>query len=250
MQVLKLLSKASDVRLTRSKEQSHLLLIDLPDDVIQTCGRAFPNARLDVIEGLKNISVEMWSMVPDLVLIDAFSQQNDGLSTVAALATSRSAPFIIVSKAADPVDRAVAIELGATDYISVPFFEREFVARVRRALSSIHEFANYSPRGGLFVVGQLCVDVNQRKAYTSGGGVDLTPAEFDLLQTFVRLPQQVLSRERLAKQSLSENADVSVRAVDVLVAKLRKKLAQAHCNDLIATVRNGGYMLSKVVKRN
>lgn len=251
-----MLSKASDVRLARSLEprsleQSHLLLIDLPDTVIELCTRAFQKAHVEVAVGLSDVSSEIWSKAPDLVLIDVFGGSNSGLGTVAELGTSRAAPFIVVSEATDPIDRAVAIELGATDYIGVPFFDREFVARVRRALVWIHEHAVGIPRGGgVFLVDQLCVDMDRRKAYTARGDIDFTPAEFELLKTFVRLPQQVISREKLAKHSLSENSEVSVRAVDVLVARLRKKLAQAACGELITTVRNGGYMLSKAVKRS
>jgi two-component system phosphate regulon response regulator OmpR len=82
----------------------------------------------------------------------------------------------------------------------------------------------------------------------SGGDIELTGAEFDLLRTFLERPGRVLSRDQLLDLTRGRDGDVLDRSIDVLVSRLRRKLAEGGASQLFKTVRNGGYQLAAKVE--
>ena len=81
-----------------------------------------------------------------------------------------------------------------------------------------------------------------------GSDIELTGAEFDLLRTFLERPGRVLSRDQLLDLTRGREGDVLDRSIDVLVSRLRRKLAEGGASPLFKTVRNGGYQLAAKVE--
>jgi DNA-binding response OmpR family regulator len=171
----------------------------------------------------------------DLVLLDLGLPGKDGLQVLRELRAGGNRTPVIILTARDGVDDTVAgLEGGADDYVTKPFIFEELLARVRARLRD--------DRTGIDPVlrsGDVALDVRTRRATVEGRQVDLTAREFTLLETFLRHPGQVLSREQLLSHVWGYDYDPGSNVVDVYVGYLRRKLG----SDRIATVRGMGYRL-------
>ena len=88
------------------------------------------------------------------------------------------------------------------------------------------------------------IDLAQRRVLAPGGaGIELTGAEFDLLRVFLERPGRLLSRDQLLDLTQGRSRDPLDRSIDVLVSRLRRKLAEGTDEAIFKTVRNGGYQL-------
>jgi DNA-binding response OmpR family regulator len=150
-------------------------------------------------------------------------------------------PVIFLTARDDEVDRVVGLELGADDYITKPFSPRELVARVRAVLRR----ASGAPGEAEAVrrVGVVSLDPARRRVHADGVEVVLTSTEFELLGHLMRRPGRVFTREELLASVWGYAAHAGTRTVDVHVAQVRGKLAEASplARDLIRTVRGVGY---------
>ncbi|ODN71979.1 response regulator [Methylobrevis pamukkalensis] len=182
---------------------------------------------------------------PDLVILDLMLPGEDGLSICRRLRARDMLPILMLSAKAEEVDRVIGLELGADDYLVKPFGPRELLARVRALLrrgaaARPPETANRCLAFEAFVV-----DLDARQVTADGAPLTLTTAEFDLLACFVQHPRRVLSRDRILDWTAGRSADPFDRTVDMLVSRLRRKLADAGASaGLISTVRNGGYLFT------
>ena len=134
----------------------------------------------------------------------------------------------------DEIDRIVGLEMGGDDYITKPFSPREVVARVRVAL----RHSQPAVAADTLTMGDVVLDRSSRRVTVSGEAVDLTATEFDLLEYLMAHPSRVFSREQLLSEVWGYAAMVGTRTVDVHVAQVRAKLADA---SPIRTVRGVGY---------
>lgn len=178
---------------------------------------------------------------PDLILLDLMLPGEDGLAICRRLrATGSAPPIIMITAKHDSVDRILGLELGADDYVSKPFDPRELLARVRAVLRRTRTVS--APAERRYAFAAYRIDIDGRSLDGPDGAVILTSAEFELLAALVERPRRVLSREQLLDLVHGRAHDPFDRAVDMLVSRLRKKLA-----DLIVTVRNGGYIFTAPV---
>jgi two-component system OmpR family response regulator len=195
--------------------------------------------------------------VIDLFLIDINLPDGSGLTLTREIRGESEVGIIIVSGKTSEIDRVVGLEMGADDYISKPFSSRELLARVHTVLRRTH--GSKFPRSIIdikvdiieFLDWKLDLDSHQLIA-KDGKGTELTTAEFDLLNTFIKSPNRVLSRDFLLNQLHGLDWAGYDRGVDGLISRLRKKLK--HCTGietvpLIKTVYGAGYMLTVSVKQ-
>jgi two-component system phosphate regulon response regulator OmpR len=192
----------------------------------------------------------------DLIILDLGLPGEDGLSLLKALRTKASpTPVIIVSGKADPVDRVVGLEVGADDYVTKPFLNRELLARVKAVMRRAKHPAGETPAesaGGDrlgFLNWELDV-MGRRLAGANGEQVKLTSAEFDLLVALARNPGRPLSRDTLLDLVHRRDWSPIDRSIDVHIVNLRKKIEPDPRNpSVITTVRNIGYSFSVPVRK-
>lgn len=187
----------------------------------------------------------------DLVILDVTLPDGSGLDICRSLRSRDSKiSIILVTALKEEVDRIIGLELGADDYLGKPFSPRELVARMRAVLRRAGDTAVPAARDGLYRFAQFTADT---AALTVSGGVndavDLTGAEFQLLTVFLDRPGRVLSRDQLLDLTQGREASVFDRSIDVLVSRLRRKFREAGMDEIVKTVRNGGYQFAARVEK-
>jgi two-component system phosphate regulon response regulator OmpR len=186
---------------------------------------------------------------PHAVLLDVGLPGEDGFALARHLRERYELPLIIVTGSADPVDRVVALELGADDCIGKPFDFRELLARVRsvlrrlqRALPGATVAAPPAPRRHPF--GRCELDVESHELFEQGKPVAITPMEFELMAAFLANPNRVLTREQLLLRTRHRQGGPYDRAIDIRIGRLRRKVEPEpdRAPRCIRTVRSAGYM--------
>lgn len=176
-----------------------------------------------------------------LVILDVVLEKKDGLTLVGDLRARKHLTPVLILTAKDSVDDIVAgLEAGADDYLTKPFAFAELLARVK-ALQRRSE----QERGAKIHFADLCIDPVLHKAWRGEVELDLTAKEYDLLEFFVRHPNQTLTRNMIADEVWPGAFDKFTNIIDVYVNYLRKKIDKGKDKRLIHTVRGIGYMLKE-----
>jgi len=187
---------------------------------------------------------------PDLLVLDVMLPDGSGLDICRGLRDRKPhIPIILLTALKEDVDRIIGLELGADDYIGKPFNPRELSARIRAVLrrAAPEEFA--VPRARIYRFASYTLEPDIRKVTDAEGApVDLTGAEFDLLQVFLDRPGRLLSRDQLLDLTQGREREPLDRSVDVLMSRLRRKFGDTGDGPLFKTVRNGGYQLTARVE--
>ncbi|MFE0023564.1 response regulator transcription factor [Amycolatopsis sp. NPDC059021] len=177
---------------------------------------------------------------PELVVLDVMLPGFDGLEVCRRIQARRPVPVLMLTARADETDLLVGLGVGADDYLTKPFSMRVLTARVHALLRRVERAAR-TP-GTRIVLGDLEIDVDERRVSRAGVAAQLTPIEFDLLVHFAKRPRAVQPRERLLAEVWDWDVHGSAsgtRAVDSHIKALRRKLGA----DLIRTVHGVGYAL-------
>jgi two-component system copper resistance phosphate regulon response regulator CusR len=171
----------------------------------------------------------------DLVILDIGLPTIDGIEALARLRRrGERMPVIILTARSELGTTVAGLESGADDYVTKPFRFEELLARIRVRLRS-----EPTDEPTVLRAGGLSLDVRTRRASVGERTVELTAREYGLLETFLRHPDQVLSREQLLSIVWGYDFDPGSNVVEVYVRYLRKKLGA----EVIETVRNMGYRL-------
>jgi len=152
---------------------------------------------------------------------------------------TRSKPVILVSGCHDEVDRVLAFELGADDFVAKPYSPRELALRLRAVLRRSQSQA--SQPSDRFQIDRLSIDIPGHEVTVDGSVVGLTALEFKLLVDLARHRGLVRSREKLLEAVWQHAGTLETRTVDTHVKRLREKLGEV--GRQIETVRGVGYRL-------
>jgi DNA-binding response OmpR family regulator len=171
-----------------------------------------------------------------IVLVDLGLPDMDGLDVCRELRARGDVPIIVISARADEVDKVVALEIGADDYVSKPFGVREVIARMRAVLRRVRPAVEPE----LAETGSLSIDRRARRVFVDGAEISLTPKEHDLLAFLAEAPGAAFTREQIMEAVWDEHWFGSTRTLDVHVGALRRKLGDAAA---IETVRGVGFRL-------
>lgn len=172
-----------------------------------------------------------------LVVLDLMLPGMDGVTLLRRFRERRGdVPVLILSARAEIDDRIDTLDIGADDYLVKPFDFRELQARVRSLLRR-----HTGQRSNELKCGRLIYDRSARLAKVDGGVIGLTRRELSLLEIFLARPAQVFSKAQLLDQLFGYGAEPSENSVEVIIARLRRKLVGAGLE--ITTQRGVGYRI-------
>lgn len=176
----------------------------------------------------------------DLLVLDRRLPDGDGLD-VCRVARGRGFRHSILMLTAldDPASTVEGLSEGADDYLGKPFDLAVLAARAHALLRR-----NETRAPAVLESQDLRLDPSRRQAWQSGRALLLTPREFAILETLMRRPGEVLSREDILEQAWGEREEPMSNTVDVLVSRLRRKLEGGDSRSRIETVRGAGYRLT------
>ncbi|MDA3811951.1 MAG: response regulator transcription factor [Spirochaetaceae bacterium] len=177
------------------------------------------------------------SMKPDLILLDLMLPRLNGMELCRILRRESDVPIIMLTARGAKEDRIDGFDEGADDYIVKPFDPDELVVRVKAVLRrSKGEIQN------ILTCGMLSLDESARQVSLNGKNIKLSKAQFDILITFMRHPNILLTRNQLIEQAFNNDFDAFDRAIDTHIRRLRKLI---HIADFqpIQTIYGAGYKL-------
>ncbi len=176
----------------------------------------------------------------DAIVLDIMLPGLQGLDVLRQLRRFCTTPVLMLTARGEDTDRILGLELGADDYLPKPCNPRELAARLRAILRRSQLSAD-GAAPPLLEVGPTRIDPANRNATFAGVELQLTSAEFNVLQVLVGSAGTVVNKEILSRQALGRALSAYDRSIDVHVSKIRKKLAALGGDNLIVSVRGSGY---------
>lgn len=182
---------------------------------------------------------------PDLILLDIMLPKKDGFKVCQEVRTFSDVPIIMLTARDTEIDKVLGLEIGADDYVTKPFSNRELMARVKANLrrQSNEPKADAKPK---WTVGDLVIDTATYEVTKHSKSLDLTHREFELLVHLIKHRGTVLTREQLLQEVWGYDYFGDVRTVDVTIRRLREKIEDDPSNpEYILTRRGVGYTLRR-----
>ncbi len=182
----------------------------------------------------------------DVIILDLMLQGGeDGLSICREIRMGSTVPIIMLTAMSHEADRVIGLEMGADDYLTKPFSDRELIARIKAVLrrQGFSATAEQNISEGFKFAGWT-LDVQRRELRDPEHAlVDLTSGEFDLLTVMAERANRLLSRDLLIELSKGRDADVFDRSIDITISRLRQKIEDDVKNpQFIKTIRGKGYI--------
>lgn len=231
---------------------SSILIVEDDPEIRRLVGDILRRENFDVtaVENGSEMDAALLRIAVDLIVLDLMLPGEDGLSICKRLRATLGTPILMLTAKSDEIDRVLGLELGADDYLTKPFSPRELLARVRAVLRRTKSRPEPAANRRLSF-NKFIVDLDARTLDTADGEtIALTSGEFDLLSCFVQRPRRVLTRDQILDWTHGRSSEPYDRTVDMLMSRLRKKLEAAGAGaGLITTVRNGGYILTAIVRQ-
>lgn len=230
-------------------DKPKVLIVDDDPDVRWMVKRYLEKHGIDVeqADGGKRMRELVQREHFDLVILDITMPGEDGLSLTRHLRENYPTPVIMLTAAAEVVDRVVGLEMGADDYMTKPFDPRELLARVKSVLrrASGRRGAQAGQAGGNRVAfGDCTLDLDAHVLRNAAGEeIPLTSMEYDLLKAFADHPNRVLSRDQLLNLAHNRDWEPFDRSIDIRIARIRRKVEPDPGRpQVIKTVRGAGYV--------
>jgi len=186
----------------------------------------------------------------DLLMIDINLPGDDGLQLTREQRERSEVGIILVTSRGDTVDRIVGLEMGADDYVTKPFEQRELLARLKNLVRRVQRSRSVTDGRTVRRFFGWRLDLGNRTLQDADGGyVELTRAEFKTLTLLTGNPGQVQSRDRILREIANRNWDPADRTVDVVIRRLRHKLKDAaRTPRIILTSHGEGYLFAPTQK--
>ena len=184
---------------------------------------------------------------PDILILDLMLPELDGLEVARTIRKTSNVPIIVLSAKDSEFDKVIGLEIGADDYMTKPFSNRELQARVkailrRTDLTIENQEAEAEPKE--IVIGDLQILTDAFVVKKHGEELDLTHREFELLHHLATHIGQVMTREHLLETVWSYDYFGDVRTVDVTIRRLREKIEDIPSRpEYILTRRGVGYYM-------
>lgn len=227
--------------------RSHLLVVDDDRETRDLLSLYFTEQGFDVAAVRDGQDMDEWlgTHDTDLVVLDLMLPGEDGLSLARRLRSDYKLPIVMISARGEEVDRIVGLEVGADDYLPKPFNPRELLARVRAVLRRSSTGPGTLPATDKYEFGPFRLDVARRLLTKNAAEIELSRAEFDLLQILVENPNRVLSRDSIMDSLSGRDRDPFDRSIDVRVTRLRHKIEEDPARPrFVRTVWGVGYQFT------
>jgi len=181
---------------------------------------------------------------PDLVLLDVMLPQRDGIEVCREIRKKYTMPIIMLTAKDSEIDKVLGLEMGADDYVTKPFSNRELIARVKANLRRHQQIVTKEVETTEIVISGLVIRPDAYLATKRGEPIELTHREFELLYYLAKHTGQVMTREHLLQTVWGYDYFGDVRTVDVTVRRLREKVEDNPSRPVwIMTRRGAGYYL-------
>ena len=178
----------------------------------------------------------------DAIVLDVMLPKLNGFEVLKAIREHSQTPVLMLTARGDDIDRIVGLEIGADDYLPKPCNPRELVARLKAILRRTRKVPVYRP---IIEVHNIVVDCSKRTVTFGGKFLDLTNAEFNILEMLIKSPGQAFSKEELTEYALGRKYTAYDRSIDVHISNLRNKLGDnSQGEPIVKTVRGFGYLFN------
>ena len=209
------------------KDRPTLLLADDDATIIAALTPFLERAGFHVLTAIngKDALDKAQSHRPDMIVLDVLMPRMDGRQVLRTLRhAGLQTPTILLTQVGDALERALALEEGADDYLNKPFESHELLARIRAVLRRSQNGQASLSTAWRLAAHSLTIDRRARRATLNGQVLDLSPKAFALLAYLVTHPDEVISRERLLQLVWGWEYPAGTRTVDTRMFELRKAL--------------------------
>lgn len=180
---------------------------------------------------------------PDLILLDLMLPVKDGMDVCREVRAKSDIPIIMLTAKDTELDKVLGLELGADDYVTKPFSNRELLARVKAHLRRQAKSGESTNENKLKIF-NLVIDSDMYVLYKDGKPIDLTHREFELIHYLAKNCGKVMTREHLLQAVWGYEYFGDVRTVDVTIRRLREKIEDDPSKpEYILTRRGLGYVM-------
>ena len=181
---------------------------------------------------------QLASFEPEIVLLDLGLPDIDGTEVCRKMRAISSVPIIVVSARDEEIDRVIALEIGADDYVVKPFGMRELVARIRAVTRRTQPDEIQTPAETERIFGPIHIDLRTQRVYLNEQEIHLTPKEFELVEYLSSDPGAVFKRSDILHDVWDTNWYGTSKTLDAHIAAIRKKFGHA---GWIESVRGVGF---------
>jgi len=234
------------------QDKEHILVVDDDARVRRLLERYMVRNGFDVtsVENGQEMREVLTEKDVGLILLDLMMPGEDGISLARDIRSKSEVPIIMLTGRADTVDKVVGLEVGADDYVTKPFDERELLARVRSVIRRKKSVESETDDGEITSLSSTLIEFGQWRLDMEGYQlidandeiVHLTKHEFILLEAFLNRPNRIWSRNEILDLVSGREWQSTDRSIDVLVGKLRKKVEiDPKKPQYIQTIRGVGY---------
>lgn len=197
------------------------------------------------VDGGKAMDAALQREPADVIVLDLMMPGEDGLAVVRRLrAAGDATPVIMLTARGDPIDRVLGLEMGADDYLAKPFLPRELVARLAAILRRLGPERTMT-RDEEREIGPFRINFSAMTVSRDGAVLPLSSREYALFAALARSAGRPLSRAQLIERALGRDADVTDRAIDVQIVRLRRAIGDDAADPRhVRTVWGVGYVLT------
>ena len=234
------------------KPETKVLLVDDEPAITENLAPFLERAGFDVLtasngeQALELVATQE----PDVMVLDVLMPKIGGREVLRQLRQDGNwIPILLLTQVGEAVERAMALEEGADDYLNKPFDPHELVARIRAVLRRARPGQPPLSAAWRLTCGQLALDRRSRRVYLGDEELVLTPKAMALLEYLMTHPDELVTRDRLLDVVWGWDYPVGTRAVDTRIAELRKALGDDPSEpEFIETIAGQGYRFAANVE--
>jgi len=181
----------------------------------------------------------------DMIVLDVMMPGEDGISLTRDLRKRMNVPILLLTARGESTNRIEGLEAGADDYLVKPFEPKELLLRINAILRRIPQVSTATPAPRALHLGPVRYDIDRGELWRGADPVRMTTTEAALMRLFAASPGTAIPRDRLVGDATRpEDASAQMRAVDVQITRLRRKIEEDPRQPrYLQTVRGEGYML-------